>query len=242
MYSIPEDKDNKRGKFIVFEGVDGSGKTTLSKMVYDFLQSKGVPSIWIREPGTTKLGEEVRNLLFGIEYECSPLANLYLFSAARAQLLETVVRPALEAGTIIICDRYALSTLAYQTILDKVPVTTVEDIVDSMQCTGINPDTVIHLRVGPETAMSRSKNRADNNSFDEKAYHHMSLLCDQYDYAATYFHESTGTHITTIEVGDANLDTLLIDVLHDDPVLYEIYETLIRKQIHEEKAKGSEST
>jgi dTMP kinase len=105
-----------RGFFIVLEGIDGSGKTTQCRLLAEWLRGQGVPLIATAEPGGTPLGQRVRSLLLDGSDAISRLAELFLFQASRAQLLEQVIRPALAAGQVVLCDRYTLSTIAYQGI------------------------------------------------------------------------------------------------------------------------------
>lgn len=100
--------------FISFEGLDGSGKTTQIRRLAASLRASGDDVLVIREPGGTPLGEAVRMLLLAPEGEITPRAELMLFAAARAQLVEQVIRPALDAGQIVLADRYIDSTTAYQ--------------------------------------------------------------------------------------------------------------------------------
>ncbi len=99
---------------ITFEGLDGCGKSTQLHRLADRLQRLGYRVTIVREPGTTPLSERLRHLLLEGPTDIVPLAELFLFNAARAQLVETVLRPTLEAGTIVLCDRFADSTTAYQ--------------------------------------------------------------------------------------------------------------------------------
>lgn len=103
-----------RGLLITFEGLDGCGKSTQLQRLADRLRQLGHRVTIVREPGTTPLSERLRQLLLEGTTEIVPLAELFLFNAARAQLVETVLRPALEAGSIVLCDRFADSTTAYQ--------------------------------------------------------------------------------------------------------------------------------
>ena len=105
-----------RGKFITFEGPEGSGKSTQSSAAVEYLQSTGISVIHKREPGGTSVGEAIRHLLqHDVAGEAlDPLAELFLFEACRAQLVNTVIRPALEEGTWVVCDRFIDSTVAYQ--------------------------------------------------------------------------------------------------------------------------------
>lgn len=100
--------------FITFEGIDGSGKSTQAQLLVDRLRTAGRKVCLFREPGGTKLAERIRGLLLDPELEISPLAELLLFSSARAQLVEEAIRPQLKQGAIVVCDRFYDSTTAYQ--------------------------------------------------------------------------------------------------------------------------------
>ena len=101
-----------RGLFITFEGVEGSGKTTQAELLGQALAARN--AIVVREPGGTELGERIRDVLLFGGMEIDPEAEMYLFMAARSQLIGEVIRPALAAGQIVVADRYHDSTLAYQ--------------------------------------------------------------------------------------------------------------------------------
>lgn len=107
----------KKGIFFTFEGPDGSGKSTMAKYLYDFLKVMGVDVFLTKQPGGSELGSKIREVV--LTNKASPLTQMLLFSADRNHHLETVIRPKLNEGTIVICDRYVLSTMAYQGIDDK---------------------------------------------------------------------------------------------------------------------------
>jgi dTMP kinase len=100
--------------FISFEGIDGSGKTTQIKQLQARLEAEGHETLFVREPGGTELSEKVRALLLDPSLHIVPFAEMLLFSAARAQLTETVIKPALAQGKIVLADRFFDSTIAYQ--------------------------------------------------------------------------------------------------------------------------------
>lgn len=103
------------GKFITFEGSEGSGKSTHSRLLFDYLKSKGLDVIYIREPGGTKISEAIRDLLLDCKNNTMAReTEMLLYMAARAQLISQIIQPALEKGKIVLCDRFLDSTLAYQ--------------------------------------------------------------------------------------------------------------------------------
>lgn len=103
------------GVFITFEGIEGCGKTTQIGMLKEYLESKNYPVLMTREPGGTGLGERIRAILLNSSSEIiAPLAEFFLYEACRAQILEEVIKPALKNNKIVLCDRFADSTIAYQ--------------------------------------------------------------------------------------------------------------------------------
>ncbi|MCI0769506.1 MAG: dTMP kinase, partial [Chloroflexi bacterium] len=106
--------------FISFEGGEGAGKTTQAAALADRLRQTGIEVITVREPGGTAVGESIRRLVKGVGL--APEAELLLFAAARAQLVATVIRPSLDAGKVVIADRYADSTMAYQGFGRRLPL------------------------------------------------------------------------------------------------------------------------
>ena len=104
-----------KGLFIVMEGPDGSGKTTQINLLEQYLKEAGYECLIAREPGGTVIGEEVRELILNPEYkEMSPVTEMLLYAASRAQLVHEVIGPALEAGRIVISDRFVDSSIVYQ--------------------------------------------------------------------------------------------------------------------------------
>ena len=104
-----------KGKFITFEGSEGCGKSTQSRMLYEYLKAKGKRVIYLREPGATKISEKIRDILLDARNQAIvPEAEMLLYMAARAQIVGEIIKPALKKGMIVICDRFLDSTLAYQ--------------------------------------------------------------------------------------------------------------------------------
>lgn len=103
-----------KGKFIVFEGPDRSGKSTQANLLNQYLTDKGIDVVITREPGGDSVAEEIRSIVLNPEHKVSPMAELFLYEASRAQHTQRKILPALESGKIVICERYTMSTCAYQ--------------------------------------------------------------------------------------------------------------------------------
>ncbi len=148
-----------RGKFITFEGGEGCGKSTQVRRLAAALEEKGIKVLLTREPGGTRLAEQIRGLLKD-ETQDPPVdrAELLLFLAARAQLVKDVIRPALESGTWVVSDRFSDSTIAYQGYGRGLPLDFVRAAND-FACEGLVPDLTLLLDLDPETAAARMRGR-----------------------------------------------------------------------------------
>lgn len=138
--------------FISLEGIDGSGKSTQAKLLAEAL---GPQTLLIREPGGTEAAERIRELLADPGVELDPFAELLLFSAARADLVSRVIRPALEAGRTVVADRFADSSVAYQGAARGLGTSHVLSLTDDV-IDGLWPDVTVLLRVEPETGLERA--------------------------------------------------------------------------------------
>lgn len=157
------------GAFIVLEGIDGSGKTSVARILAERFDAQGRTVVLTREPGGTRLGEAVRSLVLGGQAPIEPIAELLLFSAARAQHVAAVIRPALQRGEIVICDRFTASTLAYQWGGRGVLRADIE-AAQRLATGGLVPDLTLLLDLPAEVAQQRRfGEREAVNRFDEEA-------------------------------------------------------------------------
>jgi dTMP kinase len=138
--------------FVSLEGVDGSGKSTQAKLLAEAL---GPEALLIREPGGTDAAERIRELLADPALEIDPFAELLLFSAARADLVSRVIRPAVEAGIDVVADRFADSSVAYQGGARGLGTSHVLSLVDTA-IDGLWPDVTVYLRIDPEVGLGRA--------------------------------------------------------------------------------------
>ncbi|HVD11396.1 MAG TPA: dTMP kinase [Gaiellaceae bacterium] len=145
--------------FISFEGVDGSGKTTQVALLADSLRGEGRNVVATREPGGTPAGERIRELLLE-GGEIAPWTEAALFAAARAQLVDEVIRPALARGADVICDRYIDSSLAYQGIARGLGVERVLEL-NLLATSGLLPDRTFFLAISPEDTTGRKDAEPD---------------------------------------------------------------------------------
>lgn len=160
------------GVFITFEGGDGAGKTTQMRRLADAVERAGVDVVVVREPGGTPVGEAIRAVLLGPEHErMEPVAELFLFAASRAQLTEEVIRPALAAGRVVLCDRYADSTTAYQGYGRGLDLDFVRR-VNEAATGGLKPDLTIVLDVDPREGVAvASEGGPDRMERESAAFH-----------------------------------------------------------------------
>jgi len=152
--------------FITFEGPDGSGKTSQVEKLVAFLRRMGLPVLPTREPGGTAIGDHVREILSNLKYtEMRPRTEILLFQASRAQLVDQVIRPHLAQGGIVVCDRYADSTIAYQGYGHRVNLERLRAIVD-FATNGLQPDLTLLLDVDVEVGLRRRARGGEWNRLD----------------------------------------------------------------------------
>jgi dTMP kinase len=141
-------------RFIAFEGADGAGKTTQARLLAEHLRALGIEVVEVREPGGTPAGEHVRTLLLDSDAPLGGRAEALLFAAARAQLVDDVIAPALARGATVIADRYVGSSLVYQGVVRGVGADSVRAI-NAIGTGGLRPDATVLLAVTAEQAAAR---------------------------------------------------------------------------------------
>ena len=152
--------------FITLEGPEGSGKTLQLPKLADYLRQSGFDVLATREPGGTSISEQIRTILHNLENkEMNPRTEILLFQASRAQLVEQVVRPHLAKGGIVICDRYADSTLAYQGYGHQIDIESLRVLVN-FATGGLKPDLTLLLDVDVETGLRRKELKGEWNRLD----------------------------------------------------------------------------
>ena len=140
--------------FISFEGIDGSGKSTQLVYLREWLENKGMQVLTVREPGATMLSEDIRSILLNNKQNITSTAELLLFSAARSQLVEAVIAPALERGEVVLCDRYVDSTTAYQGYGRQLDMEQVE-LCNRLATHGVMPVVTFYIDVPYDQAQLR---------------------------------------------------------------------------------------
>jgi len=145
------------GIFITFEGTTGSGKTTQLRLLAAYLRGEGYDVLTTREPGGTPIGDRIRDIVLDPQYtDMEPLAEVLLFSASRAQLISQVIRPHLERGGVVLCDRYADSTFAYQGYGHGMDLTLLRQIT-VWATGGLTPDLTFYLDLPVEKGLERRR-------------------------------------------------------------------------------------
>jgi dTMP kinase len=154
----------KKTVFITFEGIEGCGKTTQATLLGETLRSHNIPIYVTREPGGTRIGDQIRKILLHSENtDLTPLAELLLYEASRAQHVQEVILPNLQNGIHVLCDRYGDASIAYQGAGRALTVSLVKE-ANRMATRGLQPDLTILIDISPETGLSRARTR--NLKFD----------------------------------------------------------------------------
>lgn len=159
----------QKGLFITFEGADGCGKTTQLNLLKDYLTTKGYAVILTREPGGKGLGEKIREILLNYDGKVADRCESFLFLADRAQNIETIVKPAIESGKIVLCDRHTDSSVAYQGYGRGLDIEQIK-MLNNLATGGKQPDLTLVFDVDIETSMQRVGNEKDRMESSGKEF------------------------------------------------------------------------
>lgn len=176
-----------RGKFITVEGTDGAGKSTQIELLVKYLQNNGFEVVVTREPGGTSISEKIREIILDVENsEMSDITEALLYAASRAQHISQKIKPAVEAGKVVICDRFVDSSIAYQGYARGLDMGLIED-VNMYAVDGMIPDATLFFDIKPEIGIARKKNvqsldRIEKEALDfhYKVYNGYKELLDKY--------------------------------------------------------------
>jgi dTMP kinase len=161
-----------RGLLVVFEGAEGAGKSTQLRLLAEWLGLRGHDVVAVREPGGTIVGDEIRRVLLDPESDIVPRAEALLFMASRAQLVEREIRPALDAGTVVLVDRFFLSTYAYQGEGRGLPEADLR-AANAIATDGLVPDLTLLLTIPVSEGLTRAMHRGEHDRMEraELAFH-----------------------------------------------------------------------
>ena len=163
----------QRGELIVVEGIEGSGKSTQATLLYERLLKEKIPAVLAREPGNTQTGETIRKVLLEGE-NIHGVTELFLFSAARYEIIDKVIKPALELGKIVVCDRFTASTAAYQGYGRGISLEQIS-YVNTLATQGLIPSLAFLLDISPEISFGRKKGTAKDRIEREDLNFHKSV-------------------------------------------------------------------
>ena len=206
------------GLFITMEGTDGSGKTTQSELLRDYLEEKGFSVLCTREPGGNQISEKIRDIIIDTDNKkMNPRTEALLYAAARAEIVSEVIIPTLKKGDIVICDRFVDSSVAYQGEGRKLGGEVISEL-NLFATDGLEPDVTFFLKIDPEMGIERKKRQESLDRIEsEKIYFHKKVFYG-YISLAEKFSER-------IKIIDASAD---INTIHQNITAY-IEELLLRR-------------
>ncbi len=159
----------QKGLFITFEGADGCGKTTQINLLKDYLENKGYSVLLTREPGGKGLGEKIREILLNYDGIVADRCESFLFLADRAQNIEVIIKPAIEKGQIVLCDRHTDSSVAYQGYGRRLDIEQIKTL-NNLATGGMQPDLTLVFDIDVETSMKRVGNEKDRMESSGKEF------------------------------------------------------------------------
>jgi len=157
-----------RGYFISIEGTDGSGKSTQIELLKEYLTSRGIEATFLREPGGTEISEKIREIILDINHkEMCDVTEMLLYAAARAQVVHEVIKPLVEAGKIVICDRFVDSSYAYQSFARGLHLDDVR-AVNNLAICGVLPDMTLFFDMSPDEAIARRQSATTADRLEQE--------------------------------------------------------------------------
>ena len=199
------------GYFISFEGCEAVGKTTIIKLVRDILLAKNYDVICTREPGGTKYAEKIRDLIFAPDAKPSSYTEALLMFAARREHIEHIISPALNAGKIVLCDRYVDSSFVYQGLLGGLSYKILQNLCDDFVAPYI-PSLSFLLSARPETCLNRMFRREKANRNDRDDLEFLSSLCSAY---LTHSQTRDYMHVVDAERLPENIAMDIMEMIED---------------------------
>jgi dTMP kinase len=205
--------------FICLEGVDGAGKSTQSRLLYDYFKRRGAAVELVSDPGTTKLGKTIRQLVLDCDDPISSHAQMLLFSAARAELSQHI-REQIAAGVVVICDRWILSTLVYQADLNDISP---DFVMNVFKETGVVPDLCLLLDIDPTVADARKahelrKDRYERVNMERKQFMRQCYLKHSRNRAC-----AKATAIIDADDNQSSMHAKIVDAVRDNMPAKNIY-------------------
>lgn len=196
-----------KGFFISVEGTDGSGKTTQINLIKEYLTGKGYEVLLTREPGGNKISEKIRNIILDTENtEMGKVTEMLLYASSRAQLVSEFIKPAIDAGKIVICDRFVDSSYVYQGFGRGIDLMTIAD-VNRIALDGVMPDITFFFDISPEIALKRRIESTGADRIEKENMEFHMRVYDGYRKLAILFPE----RITTID-SDRSKESIFKDV------------------------------
>ncbi len=195
-----------RGLFIVLEGPDGSGKSTMANMIGEYYKNEGREIVFTREPGGTKISEQIRDIILdNNNIEMAYTTEALLYAASRAQHVAEFIKPHLEKGHVVISERYVYSSIVYQGIGRGLGIQKVKEIND-FAIDGLKPDLVLFFDINPEKALNRKLSRGEGDRLEnEKLAFHKSVY-EGYKEILKYYDEVISIN------ADKSVDELFYDI------------------------------
>ncbi|WP_214712707.1 dTMP kinase [Exiguobacterium sp. s55] len=204
-----------KGMFITVEGPDGSGKTTQLQLLVQSLTEQGYEVVVTREPGGTKVGNSIREVLLSPEHdEMTPRVEMMLYAASRAQNIDQVIRPALHRGAVVVCDRFVDASIAYQGYGLQYDLSQILSLND-WATAGIKPDLTFLFDLTPDQANHRVKDRGQldriesrDESFHQRVYEGFQILLEQHPERMVRIDANASIETIQDEVLDITLERL----------------------------------